>query len=79
MSRIIVQNTLVSVIGYNNTDYISLTDIARYKTADTNTVIANWLRNRMTIEYLGLWEMLYNRFKPLEFEGFKKEAGLNAF
>ena len=47
---------------------------------DANAVIANWLRNRMTIEYLGLWEILYNpHFKPLEFEGFKKEAGLNAF
>ena len=39
---------------------------------DANAVIANWLRNRMTIEYLGLWEILYNpHFKPLEFEGFK--------
>lgn len=47
---------------------------------DANAVIANWLRNRMTIEYLGLWEILYNpHFNPLEFEGFKKEAGLNAF
>ena len=47
---------------------------------DANAVIANWLRNRMTIEYLGLWEILYNpHFKPREFEGFKKEAGLNAF
>jgi hypothetical protein len=43
-------------------------------------VIANWLRNRNTIEFLGIWETLYNpEFKPLEFEGFRKEAGLNAF
>ena len=50
------------------------------KTDDPNAVIANWLRNRNTIEYLGIWESLYNPdFKPLEFEGFKKEAGLNAF
>ena len=43
-------------------------------------VIANWMRNRNTIEFLGIWECLYNpSFKPLEFEGFRKEAGLNAF
>ena len=43
-------------------------------------MIGNWLRNRNTIEYLGIWESLYNpNFKPLEFEGFRKEAGLNAF
>ena len=53
---------------------------ARYKSDDPNAVIANWMRNRNTIEYLGIWEGLYNpSFKPLEFEGFKKEAGLNAF
>ena len=51
---------------------------ARYKSDDPNAVIANWMRNRNTIEYLGIWEGLYNpSFKPLEFEGFKKEAGLN--
>ncbi|MBQ8680398.1 MAG: KilA-N domain-containing protein, partial [Treponema sp.] len=59
---------------------LSLTDIARFKSDEPNAVIANWLRNRNTIEYLGIWESLYNPgFKPLEFEGFKKEAGLNAF
>jgi len=43
-------------------------------------VIANWLRNRKTIEYLGIWEYLYNpKFKPLEFERFMNEAGANAF
>ena len=53
---------------------------ARYKSDNPNAVIANWMRNRNTIEYLGIWEGLYNpSFKPLEFEGFKKEAGLNAF
>ena len=80
MAKITVQTTDVTILKINDTDYISLTDIAKYKTTDANTVIANWLRNRMTIEYLGLWEILYNpHFKPLEFEGFKKEAGLNAF
>ena len=80
MAKITVQTTDVTILKINDTDYISLTDIAKYKTTDANAVIANWLRNRMTIEYLGLWEILYNpHFKPLEFEGFKKEAGLNAF
>ncbi len=46
----------------------------------TRLQFGNWLRNRNTIEYLGVWESLYNpNFKPIEFEGFKKEAGLNAF
>jgi hypothetical protein len=80
MAKITVQNTQVTVISINDTDYISLTDIARYKSEDPNAVIANWLRNRNTIEFLGIWETLYNpEFKPLEFEGFRKEAGLNAF
>ena len=57
-----------------------MTDIAKYKSDDPTAVIGNWLRNRNTIEYLGIWESLYNPdFKHLEFEVFKKEAGLNAF
>jgi len=80
MSKIRVKNTEISVILVNDSDYISLTDIAKYKTDDTSAVIGNWMRNRNTIEFLGIWETLYNpNFKPLEFEGFKKEAGLNAF
>ncbi|MDR2345164.1 MAG: KilA-N domain-containing protein [Planctomycetaceae bacterium] len=80
MAKINVKNTEVTVIQVNRVDYISLTDIAKFKTADPNAVIGNWMRNRNTIEYLGIWECLYNpNFKPLEFEGFKKEAGLNAF
>ena len=80
MAKIIVHDTGVTVISVNNEDFISLTDIARYKSDVPNAVIANWMRNRNTIEYLGIWEGLYNpSFKPLEFEGFKKEAGLNAF
>ncbi|MDR3285857.1 MAG: KilA-N domain-containing protein [Prevotellaceae bacterium] len=80
MAKINVKNTDVTIIRANNTDYISLTDIAKFKTSDPNAVIGNWMRNRNVIEYLGIWECLYNPdFKPLEFEGFKKEAGLNAF
>ena len=62
-------------------DYVSLTDIARYKnTEEPNVVIANWMRNYNTIEYLGIWEQLNNpNFKPTEFEGFLKKSGSNAF
>ena len=65
----------------SNEDYISLTDIAKYRNPDDPSgVIANWLRNRNTIEYLGLWEKMNNpNFNPLEFEGFKNDAGLNSF
>ena len=61
-------------------EFISLTDIARYKSDDPTAVIQNWMRNRDVIEFLGLWERLHNPdFKPLEFEGFRKQAGANAF
>ena len=61
-------------------EYISLTDIARYKSDAPNDVIKNWMRNRETLEYLGLWESLHNpQFKPVEFDGFRSQAGLNAF
>jgi hypothetical protein len=80
MAKVNVQNTDVTILKINDNDYISLTDIAKYKTDDPSAVIANWMRNRNAIEYLGIWEVLYNpNFKPLEFEGFKKDAGLNAF
>jgi len=78
--KIAVKGNEITVIATNEQDYISLTDIAKYKTDDTSAVIANWMRNRNTIEFLGIWETLYNPdFKPLEFEGFRKQAGLNAF
>lgn len=62
-------------------DYISLTDIARYReTAEPNDVIRNWLRNRNTLEYLGLWEQMNNEnFGLAFFEEVRKEAGLNSF
>jgi len=80
MAKIHVQKTDVTILKINENDYISLTDIAKYKNPEPTEVIANWMRNRNTIEYLGIWETLYNPvFKPLEFEGFRNEAGLNAF
>lgn len=61
-------------------DYISITDIARYKSDDPNSVIQNWMRSRDTIVFLGTWEALHNpNFNPLEFEGFKNSSGSNAF
>ena len=62
-------------------EYICITDIARFKNSEqTDDLIRNWLRNRNTIEFLGIWEQLNNpNFKPVEFDGFKKEAGLNSF
>ncbi len=62
-------------------DYISLTDIAKFKNKEEpNVVVANWLRNYNTIEYLGLWEKLYNpNFNPLEFDGYLHKSGSNAF
>ena len=78
--EIIVDNTNITIVSINEDDYISLTDIAKYKSDDPIAVISNWMRNRNTVEYLGVWESLYNQdFKPLEFEGFRKQAGLNAF
>ena len=72
-----VHISVVSDGGYD--DYISLTDIAKYKSEDPAATIQNWMRSRDVIEFLGLWETPYNPdFKPLEFEGFKARAGSNA-
>ncbi len=61
-------------------EFISLTDIAKYKSDDPTAVIQNWMRNRDVLDFLGLWETLHNsNFKPLEFEGFRSQAGANAF
>ncbi|MBR4845355.1 MAG: KilA-N domain-containing protein [Bacteroidaceae bacterium] len=80
-NEVIVKDTVVRTMKKGEVDFISLTDIAKQKNAiDPNGVIANWMRNRNTIEFLGIWETLYNpNFNPLEFEGIRKEAGLNAF
>lgn len=79
--KIEVKGTEITLFKGDTEDFISLTDIARYKdAANMDTIIQNWLRNRNTIELLGFWEQLYNpNFKPLEFEGFRKQAGLNSF
>jgi len=68
-------------MAHQEHDYISLTDIAKHKEPDrSDHVVQNWMRNRNTIEFLGIWEGLNNPdFKPLEFEGFRNRAGLNSF
>ena len=81
MSFLLVKDAKIKTPSDNGIDYVCITDIALQKNEENpNGVIANWMRNRNTIEFLGIWECLYNpSFKPLEFEGFRKEAGLNAF
>ncbi len=69
---------VISAIGQD--DYISLTDIARYRSDEPKDVIKNWLRSKATIEFLGLWEELNNpNFKGVEFDSFRNEAGANTF
>ena len=71
----------IAIQNRDKQDYISLTDIARYRNSqEPFAVINNWMRSRSTIEFLGLWEKLCNPdFKPLEFERFRNEAGSNYF
>ena len=80
-TSIAVKGAAVTVLSKDRQDYLSLTDIARYKDAErTDYLISNWLRNRNTIEFLGIWEHLNNPgFNPIEFDGIKKQAGLNSF
>ena len=74
-----VRGTLVRVVKFEGEDYVCLTDMAKLKSDDAQQTISNWMRNRMTIEFLGLWESLYNsEFKPLGFEGFRKGVVLNS-
>ena len=79
MVKIKVQNTEVTVITYNDKDYISLTDMVR-NMENGPALIEKWLRNKNTVEFLGIWEEMYNPdFNSPEFEGIKNEAGLNRF
>ena len=79
MAKIKVQDTEVTIITYNDKDYISLTDMVR-NIDNGLALIEKWLRNKNTIEFLGIWEEMYNpQFNSPEFEGIKNEAGLNRF
>ncbi len=81
MKKILTQGLEIYTFIRNDNDYISLTDIARYKDRErSDYVIQNWMRNYNTIEFLGIWEQINNpNFKPIEFDGFKKIAGSNSF
>jgi hypothetical protein len=82
MAKIIVQDTLITVLNFEEQDYISLTDMASTKEGDSRAadVIKNWIRSRYTIEFLGTWEVIHNpNFKVVEFDHFRKSAGLPSF
>jgi hypothetical protein len=76
-----VHGTAITIVQHDHQDYLSLTDIAKYKNPEhSDDVIRNWIRNRNTLELLGLWERLNNpKFNPVEFDGIKNSAGLNSF
>jgi len=78
MAKINVKNTEVSVIKINNEDYICITDMIKAK--DGEFFVTDWLRNRNTLEYIGIWEQVYNpNFNYGEFAIIKNKAGLNSF
>ena len=78
MAKISVKDTEVSVIKVQNEDYISLTDMLKAKEGEF--FFSNWLRNRNTVEFLGIWESLHNPdFNYVEFDIIKSFAGLNNF
>ncbi len=80
MEKFNVLGTEISFYGSKDKEFICLTDIAKHKDDRTDEVIKNWLRNRNTIEFLGIWEILHNpEFKPVEFDGFRSKAGLHGF
>jgi len=78
MTKLIIKDTEVTIIQINDTDYISLTDMLKAK--DGDFFISDWLRNRNTLEYLGIWEKLYNpNFNYGDFALIRNQAGLNSF
>lgn len=79
--KIDVQGKEIMIIFREQQDYLSLTDIAKYKNSEAPAdIVKNWLRSRSTIEFLGLWEQLNNLdFKLVEFDQFRNEAGANHF
>lgn len=81
MAKIKVLSKEISIQTRQNEDYISLTDIAKYRNSDAPAdIVKNWMRSRSTIEFLGLWEQLNNAdFKLVEFDQFRNEAGANHF
>ena len=80
-TEIIVKDTPISVIRIDKTDFISLTDLAKYQnSSDPSFTVKNWLRRVSTIDYIGLWEQLHNpSFNLVEFDQIKTEYGKNSF
>ncbi len=80
-TEIIVKSTSIRVMRVRDIDYISLTDLAKFKDKERfDYIIQNWLRSKHTLEYVGTWELLYNPdFNSTEFDGFKNEAGTHSF
>ena len=77
-----VQNIKVNIANVNDNDYICISDFGKYKEGKSKAddIIRNWLRNRITLEFLGTWESIYNpNFNSVEFDGFRKSAGLHTF
>ncbi len=81
MSKVKVLEQEIRLYSHKEEDYINITDVARYKNPKrSDYIISNWLRNRNTIEFLGIWERLNNpNFNSIEFDGIKNQAGLNSF
>ena len=82
MAKIKVNQSEITVISFQEDDYISLTDMANAKESESRAadIIKNWIRTRYTLEFLGTWEQIHNpRFKVVEFDHFKSQAGLPAF
>ena len=79
--KIDVAGTEVTIVQVKQEEYVSITDIAKYKNSEAPAdIVKNWLRSKNTIELLGLWEKLNNPdFKLVEFDQFKNEAGFNHF
>ena len=80
-TEIMVKDTPISVIRIDKTDFISLTDLAKYQnSSDPSFTVKNWLRRVSTIDYIGLWEQLHNSsFNLVEFDQIKTEYGKNSF
>ena len=77
-----VQNIKVNITNIDDNDYICISDFGKYKEGKSKAddIIRNWLRNRITLEFLGTWESIYNpNFNSVEFDGFRKSAGLHTF
>ena len=76
-----VKGIQVVVYNHNQEDYLSLTDIARHRDSErSDYILQNWMRNRSTIEFMGLWEIFNNPdFNSIEFDGIKNNAGANSF